>query len=35
MARKIINGYNSTEVTLINKSKKNQGFFEKFFNFFN
>ena len=34
MARKIINGHNPNEVSLINKSLKNRGFFEKFFNFF-
>ena len=34
MARKIINGHNPNEVSLINKSLKNKGFFEKFFNFF-
>ena len=34
MAGKIINGHNPNEVSLINKSLKNEGFFEKFFNFF-
>tara|TARA_B100001063_G_scaffold244526_1_gene277495 strand:+ start:4189 stop:4890 length:702 start_codon:yes stop_codon:yes gene_type:complete len=34
MTRKIINGQNPNEVRLINKSLKNKGFFEKFFNFF-
>jgi len=34
MAKKIINGHNPNEVSLINKSLKNKGFFEKFFNFF-
>ena len=35
MAKKIMNGYNSNEVLIVDKSSKNQGFFEKFFNFFN
>ena len=35
MTKKILRGYNSNEVSLVNKSTKNQGFFEKFFNFFN
>ena len=35
MSKKIINGYNQNEVELIKKNTKNQGFFEKFFNFFN
>ena len=35
MTKKILSGYNSNEVILVNKSNKNQGFFEKFFNFFN
>ncbi len=35
MTKKILSGYNSNEVTLVDKSNKNQGFFEKFFNFFN
>ena len=35
MTKKIINGYNPNEVKLINKTKENKGFFEKFFNFFN
>jgi len=34
IARKIINGHNPNEVRLINKSLKNKGFFEKFFNYF-
>ena len=34
MAKKIINGHNPNEVSLINKSLKNKGFFEKFFNYF-
>ena len=33
-AKEIILGRNTNEVTLIEKSKKNKGFFEKFFNFF-
>jgi len=32
---RLINGYNDNEVVLVPKSAKNQGFFEKFFNFFN
>ena len=35
MTKKILSGYNPNEVILVNKSNKNQGFFEKFFNFFN
>ncbi len=35
MTKKILRVYNSNEVSLVNKSTKNQGFFEKFFNFFN
>ncbi len=35
VAQNIINGLNENEVFLTNKSQKNQGFFEKFFNFFN
>lgn len=35
MAKKIIEGHNPNEVILVEKSIKNQGFFEKFFNFFN
>tara|TARA_B100000941_G_C28494924_1_gene550270 strand:- start:1428 stop:2129 length:702 start_codon:yes stop_codon:yes gene_type:complete len=34
-AQKILNGLNKNEVFLTNKSLKNKGFFEKFFNFFN
>ncbi len=34
-AKKIISGHNSNEVRLIKKTDKNEGFFEKFFNFFN
>ena len=35
MAKKIIEGYNPNEVLMVNKTNKNKGFFEKFFNFFN
>ncbi len=35
MTKKILSGHNPNEVTLVNKSTKNKGFFEKFFNFFN
>ena len=35
MASKIIDGYNKNEVRIVNKTHKNEGFFEKFFNFFN
>ena len=34
IAEKILNGYNQNEVIISNKIKKNVGFFEKFFNFF-
>ena len=34
LADKILGGLNQNEIFLINKSKKNKGFFEKFFNFF-
>ena len=34
-ASRIISGHNSNEVLLTGKVKKKQGFFEKFFNFFN
>ena len=34
-ARELIVGGNTNEVKLLEKSKKNKGFFEKFFNFFN
>ena len=34
-AKKMIDGHNPNEVTLKDKIKKNEGFFEKFFNFFN
>ncbi len=33
-SKKIINGLNPNEVLLLEKTDKNQGFFEKFFNFF-
>ena len=35
IAKKMINGHNSNEVKLVDKTIKNKGFFEKFFNFFN
>ena len=35
MAEMIVNGHNPNEVILIDKPEKNEGFFEKFFNFFN
>lgn len=35
MTKKILTGHNPNEVNLVDKSLKNQGFFEKFFNFFN
>ena len=34
-ASRIISGHNSNEVLLIGKANKKQGFFERFFNFFN
>jgi len=34
MCEKIIGGYNKNEIFLVPKYKKNNGFFEKFFNFF-
>ena len=34
-ASSIISGHNSNEVSLIRKINKKQGFFERFFNFFN
>ena len=34
-ASKIIGGYNENEIKLINKTLKNKGFFEKFFDLFN
>jgi len=35
LGEKILNGYNQNEVLLVNKTQKNTGIFEKFFNFFN
>ena len=35
MTSKIIDGYNKNEVNLVNKTSKNRGFFEKFFDLFN
>jgi len=35
LAKKILDGHNPNEITISNKTNKNQGFFEKFFNFFN
>ena len=35
MTSKIIDGYNKNEVKLVNKTSKNSGFFEKFFDLFN
>ena len=35
MTSKIIDGHNKNEVNLVNKTTKNEGFFEKFFNLFN
>ena len=34
MASKIINGYNKNEVKIVSKTRKNKGFFEKFFDLF-
>ena len=34
MAGKIIDGCNENEVVFVNKSRKNRGFFERFFNLF-
>jgi hypothetical protein len=34
VAEKMINGLNHNEVLFVNKTNKNKGFFEKFFNFF-
>ncbi|MBD1159395.1 hypothetical protein IDG58_04340 [Pelagibacterales bacterium SAG-MED19] len=33
--KKIINGHNPNEAMIVDKGTKNEGFFEKFFNFFN
>ena len=35
MVRKILIGHNLNEIFLVEKTNKNRGFFEKFFNFFN
>ena len=35
IADNVLNGFNPNEIFLINKSIKNEGFFEKFFDFFN
>ena len=35
MGQKIIDGHNSNEILFVRKIKKNVGFFERFFNFFN
>jgi hypothetical protein len=35
ITKKVLNGLNQNEIFLIEKSNKNEGFFEKFFNFFN
>ena len=34
IAKKIIKGHNPNEVTFVDKMRKNQGFFERFFSFF-
>lgn len=34
MAKELIDGHNANEVMLVDKTFKNRGFFEKFFNFF-
>ena len=34
MCQKIIDGHNNNEILLVKKTRKNEGFFEKFFNFF-
>ena len=34
MTKKILEGYNKNEVLIVNKTNKNKGFFEKFFNLF-
>ena len=34
-ASRIISGYNNNEISLVNKTLKSKGFFEKFFDFFN
>ena len=35
MGQKIIDGHNSNEILFVRKIRKNLGFFERFFNFFN
>ena len=35
LTKEILNGYNPNEIVIANKTSKNKGFFEKFFNFFN
>ena len=35
ISKEVINGSNKNEILLIEKTQKNWGFFEKFFNFFN
>ena len=35
IAKKMVMGHNPNEVFLVDKTLKNKGFFEKFFNFFN
>ena len=35
ISEEVINGSNKNEILLIDKTQKNWGFFEKFFNFFN
>ena len=35
MSRLINDGYNQNEVLIVPKKRKNRGFFERFFNFFN
>jgi len=34
LTKEILNGYNPNEITIVNKTPKKEGFFEKFFNFF-
>ena len=34
VAEKLMNGLNNNEILFVNKTNKNKGFFEKFFNFF-
>jgi len=35
VSEEVLNGSNKNEILLIDKTQKNWGFFEKFFNFFN